>query len=114
MHEGFLSRLADATTCAYDFGWYGFHSERFEKYSESKRRLLPLPTSRWSINFFAFTSESLEVADWVALAEDDEAEMSYKVPSRIGVQACAVGRAIVSHFSYSKQDAALVAQSDIL
>lgn len=114
MHESFLSRLADGTSCAYDFGWFGFHSEGFEFYSKSKKRFLPLHTSRWSINFFAFTSQNLEAADWDKLATDDEAELSYKVPSRIGTQACAVGRAIVSHFSYWKQDPLLAVQTDLL
>eukprot|EP00928_Gymnodinium_smaydae_P072758 TRINITY_DN56056_c0_g1_i1.p1 TRINITY_DN56056_c0_g1~~TRINITY_DN56056_c0_g1_i1.p1 ORF type:complete len:560 (-),score=67.15 TRINITY_DN56056_c0_g1_i1:123-1802(-) len=122
MHESLLSRLADDSACAYDFGWYNFHAQGHGTRrgagssgdATSTANFVPLAASRWSINFFAFEAEDLLHAEPESLAEDDEAELSYLVPHRLGKQACAVGRALVAHYSYSRQDAVLSAQTDIL
>eukprot|EP00928_Gymnodinium_smaydae_P078759 TRINITY_DN62843_c0_g1_i1.p1 TRINITY_DN62843_c0_g1~~TRINITY_DN62843_c0_g1_i1.p1 ORF type:complete len:235 (+),score=44.78 TRINITY_DN62843_c0_g1_i1:92-706(+) len=112
MHESLLSRLADGTACAYDFGWHDFHAHGHGEWRGEK--FMPLTYSRWSINMFAFLADDLREADLTDLAEDDESELSYMVPQRIGRRACAVGRALVAHFSYSRQDEGLMSGTDLL
>eukprot|EP00929_Paragymnodinium_shiwhaense_P080167 TRINITY_DN41795_c0_g1_i1.p1 TRINITY_DN41795_c0_g1~~TRINITY_DN41795_c0_g1_i1.p1 ORF type:complete len:643 (-),score=97.59 TRINITY_DN41795_c0_g1_i1:686-2614(-) len=102
MHESLLSRLEDGTECAYDFGWYDFHAHGHGSYRGD--RFIPLPYSRWSINMIAFRASDLTEADFDDLAEDDESELSYMVPHRMNRRACAVGRALIAHFTYSRQE----------
>jgi hypothetical protein len=102
MHESFLSRLEDRTECAYDFGWHNFHSNGFGGYKAG--RPTPLPYTRWSINVFAFVPSDLDHSDAENLVGDDESEVSYAIPMRSGKPACAVGKALVAHYSYSKQE----------
>lgn len=112
MHESFLSRVSDGTECAYDFGWHDFHSHGYGAFRGD--RLVPLPYSRWSINFIAFMAQDLVPAVQDELAEDDESELSYTVPQRLGRRSCAIGRALVAHFSYSKQEDGLLQNTDLL
>lgn len=112
MHESLLSRLADGTQCAYDFGWHDFHAHGFGR--EKGDKFVPLAYTRWSINMIAFKVADLGPASPLDLAEDDESELSYVVPNRLGVRACAVGRALVAHYSYTLQDEELHANTDIL
>eukprot|EP00933_Yihiella_yeosuensis_P017076 TRINITY_DN14368_c0_g1_i1.p1 TRINITY_DN14368_c0_g1~~TRINITY_DN14368_c0_g1_i1.p1 ORF type:complete len:619 (+),score=123.61 TRINITY_DN14368_c0_g1_i1:109-1965(+) len=113
MHESFLSRLADGTQCAYDFGWHDFHSHGHGDY-RGDGQLVPFLHTRWSINMIAFKAEDLKDAVPEALAEDDEAELSVQVHARMSKRACAVGQALVAHFSYSKQEEGLMENTDLL
>lgn len=112
MHESFLSRLADGTECAYDFGWHDFHAHGHGEFRGD--RFVPLPYTRWSINFIAFKAEDLVTASLPDLAEDDEAELSVMVHHRMGKRACAVGSALAAHFSYSRQEEGLLENTDML
>ncbi|CAE8723368.1 unnamed protein product, partial [Polarella glacialis] len=112
MHESFLSRLADGTECAYDFGWHDFHAHGHGSYVGD--RFVPFPYTRWSINLFAFKSEDLIGAVQDDLAEDDEKELSVVLPFRQNKKACAVGKALVVHFSYSTQEDGLVENTALL
>jgi hypothetical protein len=113
MHESFLSRLEDRTDCAYDFGWHNFHSNGFGGYKAGGRPT-PLPYTRWSINVFAFVRSDLGHADAENLVGDDESEVSYAIPMRSGKPACAVGKALVAHYSYSKQEDGLLNHTNLL
>lgn len=112
MHESFLSRLADETDCAYDFGWHDFHAHGYG--TQRGKRFVPLPYSRWSINVIAFKVEDVAQASADGLAEDDEAELSVVVPNRIGKRSCAVGKAIAVHFSYSRQNDGIEEYTNLL
>lgn len=112
MHESFLSRLADGTDCAYDFGWHDFHAHGHGNFLGD--RFVPLPYTRWSINVIAFKKEDLAEARAADLAEDDEAELSVMVHHRMGKRACAVGHALAVHFSYSRQDDGIMENTDLL
>lgn len=112
MHESLLSRLDDGTSCAYDFGWHDFHAHGFGGTKGDKP--LPLAYSRWSINMIAFTAADVAPANWTDLAEDDEYELSFIVPRRLQKRSCAVGRALVAHFTYSRQDEGLTENTNLL
>uniref|UniRef100_A0A7S4R648 Uncharacterized protein n=1 Tax=Alexandrium monilatum TaxID=311494 RepID=A0A7S4R648_9DINO len=112
MHESLLSRLADGTECAYDFGFHDFHAHGHGAYKGDK--FLPLAYSRWSINMIALKAEDLTDADLSDLAEDDESELGVVAHHRMGKRACAVGRALVSHLSYSLQEDGLLENTDLL
>lgn len=112
MHESLLSRLADGTACAYDFGWHDFHAHGYGV--EDGERLRPFPFTRWSINMMAFTAADVWHANQTELAEDDEHELAVMVPWRTGTRACAVGRALVAHFSYSRQEDGMLKHTDLL
>lgn len=112
MHESFLSRLGDGTSCAYDFGWHDFHAHGFGGTKGDKP--LPLAYSRWSINMIAFTAADVAPANLTDLAEDDEHELSFIVPRRLHKRSCAVGRALVAHFTYARQDSGVVENTNLL
>lgn len=112
MHESFLSRLADGTECAYDFGWHDFHAHGHGAYRGD--RFVPLAYTRWSINMIALKAEDLTEASLADLAEDDESELAVMVHHRMGKRACAIGQALVAHFSYSRQEDGLLENTDLL
>eukprot|EP00439_Symbiodinium_sp_Y106_P085716 s181_g29.t1 len=137
MHESFLSRLADGTECAYDFGWHDFHASGHGHFDGA--RFLPLPHTRWSfhcracnnralkkdqkhllccqfrsINMVAFKAEDVVDAVPEDLAEDDEKELSVVHPARLEKRSCAVGAALAAHFSYSRQEDGLVENTQLL
>ena len=85
MHESLLSRLADGTECAYDFGWHDFHAHGHGIYNGD--RFKPLAYTRWSINMFAFKLEDLQEAEQKALAEDDESELGVMAHQRMNKRA---------------------------
>lgn len=112
MHESFLSRLADDTACAYDFGWHDFHASGHGTFNGG--RFFPLPHTRWSINMIAFKMEDVADAEPESLAEDDEKELSVVHPARLEKRSCAVGSALAAHFSYSRQEDGLVENTKLL
>ncbi|CAE7667726.1 hflX [Symbiodinium pilosum] len=112
MHESFLSRVADGTECAYDFGWHDFHASGHGHFDGS--RFLPLPHTRWSINMVAFKAEDVVDAVPEDLAEDDEKELSVVHPARLEKRSCAVGAALAAHFSYSRQEDGLLENTRLL
>lgn len=112
MHESFLSRVMDGTWCAYDFGWHDFHAHGHGAMRGEK--FVPLPYTRWSINMIAFKMEDLAEAREADLAEDDESELAVMVHHRMNRRACAVGRALTAHFSYSLQEDSLLENTDLL
>merc|ERR1712066_559320 len=69
VHESFLDRAADGTLCAFDFGWHdfnraGYHEHSYTHVSPSVGKEYPARGPRWSVNFFAFTRESLDGVNW--------------------------------------------------
>uniref|UniRef100_A0A7S1S656 Uncharacterized protein n=1 Tax=Alexandrium catenella TaxID=2925 RepID=A0A7S1S656_ALECA len=112
MHESLLSRLADGTECAYDFGWHDFHAHGHGAYRGE--RFVPLAYTRWSINMIALRTEDLKEASLAELAEDDESELAVMVHHRTGKRACAVGQALVAHLSYARQEDGLLEHTNVL
>merc|ERR1711937_549810 len=110
-HEAFLHRLADGTSCAFDFGMFDFHAHGYGTMSDG------LPGGRsidWNDNFFAFKHEDFSDIDWFGVMTDDEAEMSTKHPQRRGEHAAALGRALVVHFTFSVQEKGLRQNTSLL
>lgn len=76
--------------------------------------LVPIQNARWSINLFAFQAGDLANIHAQRLSEDDESQMAYVQPFRMNKPACAVGSALVVHFSYGNQEEGLVHNTDLL
>lgn len=94
----------------YNFHLYGFGNYR----TEGDAEIVPHTTSRWSINMFAFRAADLDSVNDDKLGEDDESQLSYVQPHRLNKASCAVGKALAVHFSYSKQEEGLLANTDLL
>eukprot|EP00927_Polykrikos_kofoidii_P016782 TRINITY_DN17616_c0_g1_i1.p1 TRINITY_DN17616_c0_g1~~TRINITY_DN17616_c0_g1_i1.p1 ORF type:complete len:389 (+),score=61.39 TRINITY_DN17616_c0_g1_i1:77-1243(+) len=110
-HENLLHRLQDGSSCAFDFGVFDFHAHGYGTMSDG------LPGGRsidWNDNFFAFKYEDFSDIDWEGVRTDDEAEMSTKHPRRRNQHAAALGRALVSHFTFSVQERGLRANTSLL
>jgi len=101
-HEVLLHRLADGTSCAFDFGMYDLHAHGYGTMSDGLGRSID-----WNTNFFAFATEDFSDINWDGVSNDDEAEMSTKHPRRRNEHAAALGRALVSHFTFSSQEKGL-------
>lgn len=110
-HEAFLHRLADGTSCAFDFGIFDFHAHGYLTMSDGLEGGRSID---WNDNFFAFKTEDFSDIDWEGVANDDEAEMSSKHPQRRNQHAGALGRAVVVHFTFSVQEKGLRNFTDLL
>jgi len=105
VHRSFLHHINRGTEDVFKFTIYDFHQDGYGGYKDDNSAwITPTKTSRWSINFFAFTTADLENIDWKILDEDDESAISYMQPHNLQRPACAMGHALVAHFSYSWQE----------
>eukprot|EP00397_Hematodinium_sp_SG-2012_P044509 GEMP01049735.1.p1 GENE.GEMP01049735.1~~GEMP01049735.1.p1 ORF type:complete len:313 (+),score=55.31 GEMP01049735.1:2-940(+) len=115
VHRSFLHHINRGTEDIFKFVKYNFHTHGFGGYkSDDSEWITPTKTSRWSINFFAFTTRELEGIDWDGLDEDDESQISYMQPHKLQLASCAMGKALVVHFSYSLQEEGLLANTTLL
>merc|ERR1719473_698179 len=102
VHESLLLRLEQNRTCVYDFGVFDFHSHGYAYHFDGIARHLD-----WNDNFFALSTEDFSDIDWDAVATDDEAQMATWHPKQRDHHAGALGRALVSHFTFSSQEKGL-------
>lgn len=84
MHETFFRRVANDSLDAYNFNLHDFHIHGW---------------TRWSINMIGMTRKVLNEYN----GGDDEVTFSLEVPQRLNMRACAVGAALVVHYSYGPQ-----------
>eukprot|EP00933_Yihiella_yeosuensis_P046398 TRINITY_DN41914_c0_g1_i1.p1 TRINITY_DN41914_c0_g1~~TRINITY_DN41914_c0_g1_i1.p1 ORF type:complete len:391 (+),score=58.21 TRINITY_DN41914_c0_g1_i1:73-1245(+) len=109
VHEALLHRLETNTVCAFDFGIFDFHAHGYETMHDGIGRSID-----WNDNFFAFKHEDFDDIDWAGVANDDEREMSTLHPKRRGEHACALGRAVIAHWTFSVQEKGLLANTTLL
>lgn len=109
VHEALLYRIETGTVCAFDFGIYDFHSHGYETMHDGIGRSID-----WNDNFFAWKHEDFDDIDWDAVANDDERTMSTTHPKQRGAHAGALGSAVIAHFTFSVQEAGLLANTTIL
>lgn len=121
VHESFLDRAKENTLCAFDFGWYDFNRAGYREHtykhgSVSINKQYLSQGARWSINFFAFTVDDLRGANWTAVygKGDDEEEFTGPHSERKDRHSCAVGAALVVHFSYDSQEEGLLSYTSLL
>ncbi|CAE7684249.1 DEGP1 [Symbiodinium sp. KB8] len=121
VHESFLDRSADNTLCVFDFGWHdfnrlGYREHRYIHRSPSVNKEYWTQGARWSTNFFAFRAEDLDGVNWsnVHGKGDDEEEFTGPHSERRDRHSCAVGAALVVHFSYGSQEEGLMAYTNLL
>eukprot|EP00397_Hematodinium_sp_SG-2012_P040269 GEMP01044091.1.p2 GENE.GEMP01044091.1~~GEMP01044091.1.p2 ORF type:complete len:112 (+),score=15.27 GEMP01044091.1:111-446(+) len=62
----------------------------------------------WNINFFAFKTEDLDDLNWSGIAQDDEAELSFRHPAMRNQHCAALGRAVVVHYTFTSQEKGLL------
>ncbi|CAE7267658.1 unnamed protein product [Symbiodinium sp. CCMP2456] len=120
VHESFLDRSADNTLCVFDFGWHdfnrlGYREHRYIHRSPSVNKEYWTQGARWSTNFFAFRAEDLDGVNWsnVHGKGDDEEEFTGPHSERRDRHSCAVGAALVVHFSYGSQEEGLMAYTNL-
>jgi len=115
VHRSFLHHINRGTEDIFKFSKYNFHTHGYGGYkSDDSPWITPFKTSRWSINFFAFTVHDLEGIDWDGLDEDDESQISYMQPHQLQIPACAMGKALAVHFSYTLQEDGLLGNTTLL
>ncbi|CAJ1334780.1 unnamed protein product [Effrenium voratum] len=121
VHESFLDRAADGTWCIFDFGWLDFNRAGYREHkyihrSPSVNKDYWTQGARWSTNFFAFMAEDLEGVNWnnVYGKGDDEEEFTGPHAERRDRHSCAVGSALVVHFSYGSQEEGLMSYTNLL
>ncbi|CAE7506497.1 unnamed protein product [Symbiodinium natans] len=121
VHESFLDRAADNTLCVFNFGWHdfnrvGYREHRYIHRSPSINKEYWTQGARWSTNFFAFKVEDLDGVNWsnVHGKGDDEEEFTGPHSERRDRHSCAVGAALVVHFSYGSQEEGLMAYTKLL
>ena len=121
VHESFLDRASDQTLCIFDFGWYDFNRAGYREHkyihrSPSINKEYWSEGARWSTNFFAFKAADLEGVDWqnVYGKGDDEEEFTGPHAERRDRHSCAVGSALVVHFSYGSQEQGLMSYTNLL
>eukprot|EP00439_Symbiodinium_sp_Y106_P071552 s470_g12.t2 len=100
VHESFLDRSADNTLCAFDFGWHDFNRLGYREHRYIHR------------------SPSVNKEYWTQGARhgkgDDEEEFTGPHSERRDRHSCAVGAALVVHFSYGSQEEGLMAYTNLL
>jgi len=109
VHESLLHAIKNNRTCAYDFGVFDFHSHGYANHFDGIGRYLD-----WNDNFFALQTEDFSDIDWDRVATDDEATMATWHPKQRDHHAGALGRALVSHFTFSSQEKGLRANTSLL
>ncbi|CAE7401055.1 unnamed protein product [Symbiodinium natans] len=121
VHESFLDRERDGTLCAFDFGWLDFHRAGFREHqyvhaSPWLGQTWQASGARWSINLFALEASDLTGVDWSRVhgPGDDEEEFGGNHAERTGGHACALGRSLAVHFSYTTQEERLMRHTDLL
>ena len=121
VHESFLDRASDKTLCVFDFGWYDFNRAGYREHkyihrSPSINKEYWSQGARWSTNFFAFKASDLQGVDWQSVygKGDDEEEFTGPHAERRDRHSCAVGSALVVHFSYGSQEQGLMAYTNLL
>ncbi|CAE7340950.1 unnamed protein product [Symbiodinium sp. CCMP2592] len=121
VHESFLDRSADNTLCVFDFGWHdfnrlGYREHKYIHRSPSVNKEYWTQGARWSTNFFAFRAEDLDGVNWsnVHGKGDDEEEFTGPHSERRDRHSCAVGAALVVHFSYGSQEEGLMTYTNLL
>ena len=121
VHESFLDRASDKTLCVFDFGWYDFNRAGYREHkyihrSPSINKEYWSQGARWSTNFFAFKASDLSGVDWQSVygKGDDEEEFTGPHAERRDRHSCAVGSALVVHFSYGSQEQGLMAYTNLL
>ena len=88
-HESFLYHMQTNNLDVYDFRYWDFHSEKFD---------------RWSINFVLMRGKYVNsIPEIFGYEEDDEVIISKRIPKLLKINCYALGSAVVSHFSYFTQ-----------
>ena len=121
VHKSFLDRVRDNTLCTFDFGWHDFNRAGYREHkyihrSPSIGKEYWSEGARWSTNFFVFRPSDLAGVNWenVHGKGDDEEEFTGPHAERRDQHSCAVGSALVVHFSYGSQEQGLMSYTDLL